>query len=192
MTWRNNLRPASFRGVEFHIDERQFNTGRRIHNHEFPKRNTNFPEDMGKKTRHISVTAYLVGDDYMARRDRLLDACEREGSGQYVDHWGRSQTVVCESCELVETRQDGRYCKFSLKFLEAGGGAMPSASIATAAQLIGSATGLLTTGLARFGLTSLVGQNPLSISRALNLPLSSLPQAIQSRIPGAPIRKLLP
>lgn len=150
MTWKQGLRRASFRGVEFHVDDRKLGTGRRIHNHEFPKRNTNFPEDMGKKTRTYHVDAYLVGDDYMSRRDRLVQACEREGPGQLVDHWGRNQQAVCTKCDLVETRRDGRFCRFSLEFLEAGGSRMPAASAATAAQLITAAQGLIAAALGSF------------------------------------------
>jgi prophage DNA circulation protein len=150
MSWRQNLRPASFRGVTFHVDDRKFSTGRRIHNHEFPKRDSNMPEYMGKKTRTYTVDAYVIGDDYMAVRDRLIAACERNGSGALVDHWGRHQTVVCETCDLTETRLDGRFAKFSLSFLEAGGAGMPIAVAATAAQLVSAASSLISQALASF------------------------------------------
>lgn len=188
MTWRDNLRPASFRGVSFHVDDRQYQTGRRIHVHEFPKRDTPSPEDMGKASRKITLTAYLVGDDYMSRRDALIAACERKGSGQLVDFWGRSLTVVCEDCAVTETQAEGRYCKVSLKFVEAGGARMPLAVAATAAQLALSAGGLQLAGVAAFAQGALVGQSPLSIAAALAVPRASLPASILSRAAGTPLR----
>ena len=37
-TWRQNLVPASFRGVEFHVEMGGVASGRRVARHEFPKR----------------------------------------------------------------------------------------------------------------------------------------------------------
>lgn len=188
MTWKQNLRPASFRGVSFHVDDRQYQTGRRIHVHEFPKRDTPSPEDMGKKSIHITLTAYLVGDDYMSRRDALISACERKGAGQLVDFWGRSRTVVCEDCSVTETQAEGRYCKVALKFVEAGGARMPMAIAATAAQLAMSAGGLQLAGVTAFAAKALVGQSSGSIATALGLVRSGLPSAILNRAAGAPLR----
>lgn len=150
MSWRDNLRPGSFRGVRFHTEERQLSGGRRIQNHEFPKRNSNFPEDMGKATRGFSVDAYYVGDDYMSRRNRLIQACEQEGPGSYVDHWNVSQRVVLENFEVIETSEEGRFCRVRMQFLEAGGEAGPTAIIATAAQLATSATNLIQSAVTHF------------------------------------------
>ena len=158
MTWKAGLRRASFRGVAFHVRDRGLATGREIKNHEFPKRNTNFPEDMGKKTRTFSIDAYVIGDDYMSRRDALLAACEREGAGSYVDHWGRSQRVVCTGCDLKETSDEGRMARFSLSFLDAGAGAMPVAVMAAAAMLSGSAGVLRNAARLAFNAASAVRQ----------------------------------
>lgn len=196
MTWRKSLRPASFRGVRFHVHDRTLESGRAIHNHEFPKRDTNYPEDMGKKTRSFQVDAYVIGDDYMGRRDQLFAACERIGPGSYVDHWGRSQQVVCESVSLKETSEEGRMCRISLKFLEAGGGAMPMGIAAAGANLVGAALGLKAAGIMSFARFGIVGQalpglslaagvslGGVSISAGLSVP--GLPAAITARVAGS-------
>lgn len=151
--WKRGLRRASFRGVQFHVQERELEGGRRLHNHEYPKRDDNFPEDMGRATREYSVDAYLIGDDYMARRDRLVDACERKGSGSYVDHWGRSDRVACRRFRLIEENEEGRMCCFRLDFLRDPGpvSASPVSIAATAAQLAGAAKGLVAAAVGRFG-----------------------------------------
>ena len=152
MPWKRGLRRASFRGVQFHVDDRDFESGRRIALHEFPKRDTPFPEDMGKATRRFSVDAYLIGDDYMGRRDQLIRVCERAGGGSYVDHWGVSQRVVCENIRLIESSHSGRMCRFQLDFIEDGGALAlaPVAIAATAAQLAGAAAGLVAAAVAHF------------------------------------------
>jgi prophage DNA circulation protein len=150
MSWRDQLRPGSFRGVRFHLDDRSHETGRRIHNHEYPKRDENFAEDMGRKTRTWQVNAYVIGEDYMARRDALMRACEQQGPGSYSDRWRGTVQAVCEQITLVETEREGRYCKFSIKFIAAG--AHPSAlGIASAtAQLVGASATLAGAAVASF------------------------------------------
>jgi len=149
--WKKGLRNASFRGVRFETRDRELESGRRIALHEYPKRDTPFPEDMGKATREFSVDAYVIGDDYMSRRDRLVKACERVGPGTYTDHWGVSQRVVCRKIELKETSHEGRMCRFQLRFIEAGDGASaPTGIAATAVQLAGAASKLVSAAVGRF------------------------------------------
>ncbi|MGE0022113.1 MAG: DNA circularization N-terminal domain-containing protein [Hyphomicrobium sp.] len=151
--WKRGLRDAKFRGIAFHVRDREVESGRRIALHEYPKRDAPFPEDMGKATREWSVDAYVIGDDYMARRDSLLKACEREGPGSYVDHWGVSQRVACRRIRLMETSHEGRMCRFSIDFVEAGGGLSAAAPIgiaATAVQLATSAASLITSAVASY------------------------------------------
>lgn len=150
MAWKEKLREASFRGVRFKTRDRDLDSGRRIEVHEFPKRNSPFPEDMGKATREFSVSAYVIGDDYMAQRDALLRACEREGPGTYTDHWGLSQRVVCRRISVMESSEEGRFCQFRLEFIEAGGSVMPISIAATAAQIGPAATALVSAARAAF------------------------------------------
>lgn len=158
MSWKDKLRPASFRGVSFHMEDRSHETGRRIHNHEYPKRDENFAEDMGRKTRHWQVNAYVIGDDYMAQRDRLVAACERQGAGSYVDRWRGSVKAVCETISLVETEQEGRFAKFSIKFTAAGSQPSALGVAAAGAQLIGAAQSLAGAALASFSASAVTEQ----------------------------------
>ena len=150
MSWKNNLRPASLRGVPFHTADRKLASGRRIELHEFPKRDAPYPEDMGKASRTWSVEAYVIGDDYMSRRDRLLRAGEQLGPCQYSDHWGLSQTVVVKSIAVTETSREGRYCRLEIEMVEAGGGALPVAIPATGARLVSAAAALAAAAAERF------------------------------------------
>ncbi len=166
MTWRDNLRPAAIGGVPVHVDSRSEKSGRRIALHEYPKRDTPFPEDMGKDTRKWSLDVYLVGDDYMGRRDRLMRVCERNGAFTYTDFWNRSHRVVCESIDLKETQRDGRYCAFSIALIEAGSGSGPFASIATTVALASAASALGTAAVATLAASGAVPAGAAALAAA--------------------------
>jgi len=57
VSWRDNLRPASFRGVAFEVSEHTVDLGRRFAVHEYPLRDAAEIEDMGKLARTYSVEA---------------------------------------------------------------------------------------------------------------------------------------
>lgn len=152
--WKRGLRTASFRGVQFHVRDRDFESGRRIALHEFPKRDTPFPEDMGKAAREFDVDAYVMGDDYMSRRNALIKACERTGPGSYVDFWGMTQRVVCRRVKVIETNHEGRMCRLRIDLVEAGGGSLaPVSTAATASQLATAASGLVSSVVSKFAST---------------------------------------
>lgn len=148
--WKAGLRRGRLGRAAFHTSDRHVKGGRRIKNHEFPKRNTNFPEDMGEKTITWSVDAYVIGDDYMALRDRLIAECRREGEKQYTDHWGVSGRVVVDDFAVVETREDGRYCRIQIDLIRSGGLASPTSIQATAPNLATAATALAGAALTQF------------------------------------------
>lgn len=120
MSWRNALRPASFRGVSFYVSEATIGAGRRLARHEYPQRDLPYLEDMGRKAREYKVEAYILGSDYMRGRDALLAAVEKAGSGQLVHPWHGTVVVVVQDCQLSEGTASGGYAKFSLTFVEAG------------------------------------------------------------------------
>lgn len=135
MSWRDNLRPASFRGVSFYIAEVQIGAGRRLARHEYPQRDLPYLEDMGRKAREYKIEAYVLGADYMVGRDALLAAIEKPGPGQFVHPWHGTLVAVVQDCSLTESTQSGGYAKFSLTFVEAGKREAPSVRVDTAGQL---------------------------------------------------------
>ncbi|MFX9939048.1 DNA circularization N-terminal domain-containing protein, partial [Acinetobacter baumannii] len=66
MTWRDQLRPASFRGVPFHVTQATGTFGRRSVTHEYPFRDLPYVEDLGRRARTLRIEALLLGEDYMA------------------------------------------------------------------------------------------------------------------------------
>ena len=132
MAWRDNLVPASFRGVGFQVDDTETKAGgRRIALHEYPGRDDPFAEDMGEITKTFSIEGFIVGDDYLDRGERLIDACNMPGPGELVHPYRGSQNVVCT--EIVETTRtrEGRMARYTLTFTEAGENQFPSAGVNT-------------------------------------------------------------
>jgi prophage DNA circulation protein len=126
--WLQNFRQASFRGVGFLIDSADSQFGRNVVTHQYAERDVPFTEDLGRKARRFSMTAYLVGGDYMLARDALIEACELPGPGLLVHPYlGELQVVLDGGLTVRERRQDGGYCDMSLTFVEDGENQFPAA-----------------------------------------------------------------
>lgn len=135
MPWKDKLQPATFRGVAFEVEGDDMEAGRRTQVHEYPQRDKPYAEDLGRATRRITLTAFVVGPEYMAARDKLLGAIEEKGPGTLVHPWYGSLQVSVESCRVRHHRQDGGYCSFDLAFVEAGELTFPTASSSTGGQV---------------------------------------------------------
>lgn len=124
--WRASLKPASFRGVAFFVDQRELEGGRRAVTHEFPGRDIPFTEDLGRKAATFTVEGYVLGADYMAARDKFEAACNAEGPGALIVPWMPERKVVCTGMRLRETAKEGGIARFSLTFTEAGQESTPT------------------------------------------------------------------
>lgn len=132
-TWLFRLQPASFRGVPFKVSEDEATFGRRAVPHEFPLRDVPYTEDMGRMARRYSVSAYVIGNDFMAQRDRLLSALEQGGPGTLIHPFYGSLTLnVDGGVKLRHSRDNGGMCEISLQFVESGQLSYPTAGGATA------------------------------------------------------------
>lgn len=140
MTWREELRDASFRGVPFEVEGDSGTFGRRTQVHEYPQRDKPWSEDLGRATRNFEVTAFLIGDDYLARRDALLAALETEGPGTLVHPWyGELEVSVREPARVSHSSRDGGMCTVALAFVEAGELEFPAAADSLGAQSLEAA-----------------------------------------------------
>lgn len=130
MTWRNNLKPASFKGVQFFIEDIDLSGGRRVASFEFPKLDTPSTEDLGKKQKTITVNGYILGDDYLEKSNELLNACEGDEKPGTLIHPFRGEIQVrCQDIKIRETSKDGGIAFVSISFIEAGNDLFPSASL---------------------------------------------------------------
>lgn len=139
MAWRDELRPASFRGVSFKVDSGEQGGGRRTVTHEYPLRDQPYVEDMGMKARTFTMEGYVIGDDYMVRRDALMTALEGAGPGQLIHPYLGTKQVICSSFSVRESTQDGRMARFTMTLEEASQPAQFPAALQDYSSLVGSA-----------------------------------------------------
>lgn len=95
--FREELRPASFRGISFEIADDDGAGGRRWVRHEYPGREEPGHEDMGGKGRAFSFRAIVIGDGFVANAKALADAFQQKGPGSLIHpHHGEMQVVVTD------------------------------------------------------------------------------------------------
>jgi prophage DNA circulation protein len=132
VSWRDELRQASFRGVTFEVESHELTSGRRVQLHEYPLRDKPYAEDMGRKARRCSIECFLLGADYLAAADQLEEALAASGPGALVHPWLGTRRVAVDEYRRRETTREGGYVKFTITFVEAGQAAEPDAVTDTA------------------------------------------------------------
>jgi prophage DNA circulation protein len=126
--------PACFRSAFFHVEAGSMESGRRVVNHEYPKKDLsapNYAEDMGRRAKMFTVRGYtivygrqtgiaLYDPDYRIARDALIDALETAGPGVLQLPTMRPFKVMCQSYRWTEEERTGGYCTFDMTFVEYG------------------------------------------------------------------------
>lgn len=125
MAWRDQLRPASFRGVQFFVDSSQYSGGRRVSFHEFPDRDKPFAEDLGKVGDTFKVEGHILGDNYFQTKNSLINAVNKEGPGELVHPYYGTLQVQIGAFSIDEDTKEGGIAKISFQFYEAGDNAFP-------------------------------------------------------------------
>lgn len=82
--WTKTQFQASYKGVEFEVNEDAREFGRRNALHEFPDRESWLVEDMGIATKIIHVVGFVYGDKSDVDVARLEAACSSPGAGLLV------------------------------------------------------------------------------------------------------------
>jgi prophage DNA circulation protein len=142
--WRMQLVPASFAGVQYHVEQQARSGGRRVVLHEYPKRDTPYAEDMGRAATRYQITGYLIGPSYNFTKRELMTALDSSSGGTLVDPYlAEPKLCICERYNVTETRERGGYCTFEMTFTEVGnpGNIFAQVSSAFQTQTQASATG---------------------------------------------------
>jgi prophage DNA circulation protein len=149
--WRARMMPASFNRARFHCESNARESGRRIVEHQFPKKDNPYAEDMGRAAREFTVRAYCIvfpfdtGDglrtlDYTVVRDALIAQLEAEGPGTLQLPTQPAQQVVCPRYRVTEEERFGGYCTIDMTFQEYGLDlSLTAPSIATATAIADTA-----------------------------------------------------
>ncbi|WP_026988744.1 DNA circularization protein [Fodinicurvata fenggangensis] len=155
MSWRERLRPGSFRGVGFHLDADDRPAGRRAQVHEYPQRDEPYTEDLGRQTRRFRISAYLLGPDYDQELQALIEALDQAGPGTLVHPFYGELQVVClgDGTRISHDRREGGYCRITMSFVEAGALRYPEGQVNSRVQTRSSADLLDQAALADFAAT---------------------------------------
>ena len=139
MSWIDKLQDASLRGIPFKVEEDEATFGRRVQVHEYPNRDKPWAEDLGRATRRFSIQAYLIGDDFFEQRNRLIEAIEKPGACTLVHpFYGEMTITVDDAVRISHSLSEGRMCRVSFSFIEAGELSFPTAGLATGQKLSSS------------------------------------------------------
>ena len=171
--WRDRKQGASFRGVPFLVDTDSVPVGRRTQVHEYPQRDQPFVEDLGRRTRQYKFTGFVIGDDFLAQRDRLLTALDTPGAGELVHPWFGRLTVTAGECELSHARDELGMARFNLVFID-GMLEFPAQSPNTRRALAAQAPSLMDSIKGRFN----AAMTPVDLARQRT-------SAVRSALSGA-------
>jgi prophage DNA circulation protein len=113
----DNLQPASWRGIQFHIPDARSGSGRRVQSLLFPGLDYRVHQDMGALDGPVTVSGVVVGDDYVQRGQQLIEAFRTRGPGTLVHPWYGELTLVCmDAPELALDWRTLRLARFSATF----------------------------------------------------------------------------
>ena len=111
---------ASYMGVPFYFERDDSEGGRAVKVHEFPNSETSYVEDLGRKTRIYSGTAYVTGNDADTQATALKSIFETKGPGTLVVPIAGPVSVHCEHFKRTADKDKFGFIAFTVKFVLAG------------------------------------------------------------------------
>lgn len=168
-TWRDELLPASFRGISFLIPQATVPVGMKGQLHEFPQRDEPYFEQLGKQSQVHRLTIWIIGDDCFERRDKFLEAIQTPGAGELVHPWlGRMQVKAGEA-ELTHDYQQGGMVSMLVTFYADTPLKFPVARVNTQQQVVKASESMWESALARYkAAMAKVDQARLGLARLRN------------------------
>ncbi len=176
IAWLDQLKPASFRGVAFEVDSVEHSAGDATVLREYPFQDAPRVFTLGESAEEIKIAAYVIGNDYIAKRDALraaLHAVPDEGGILIHPTVGTLRAFVHGKYTVQEEFIDqGGVAKFSITFIRAQARNLLGASAAD-----GEATQLATSELDSiagnsfvdcFGLSGLSGFGQQAMTKRLD------------------------
>lgn len=147
--FRKYNRSPSFRGVPFQVREDDYASGRRNETHEYPGGERAMTEDLGRKAYKIQLTAFVNGEDWRKKSDRLQDALEKKGPGELVHPNGKTYTVNVVDFNIRESTSLF-FAEFNITFVESGEQPAPQITSALTDRLLAAADTLNIANAAEF------------------------------------------
>lgn len=118
MGWIDELLTATFRGVPFKVRGTDLELARMRATHKFPgSRRRSTIEYLGEENETFTVDGYLIGDDYLEQRARIVEACRRPGKGgMLVLPTFAPRPAFCDSLRVRETTDEGGMARLEFVF----------------------------------------------------------------------------
>ncbi|MDE2098621.1 MAG: DNA circularization N-terminal domain-containing protein [Patescibacteria group bacterium] len=121
------LKPASWKSTPFGVFDTDLGGGRKVAVHEYPSRDDQWPEDLGRRGRSLRVMGFLVngGGQYggdgaiQAQAQEMLEACESAGPGDLVHPLYGRLTMQLVSFEFRHAQAPG-VLELRFEFAESG------------------------------------------------------------------------
>lgn len=130
MSWREEIKPASYKGVPFEWEDLTRSGGKRGTSHEFIGRRDPYFEPMGLRTGEFPIIGFVLGDDYLDKKNALIAALESDGPGELVHPTYGVLEVECPSFHVNESMQEGMgKAKITMTFIRVGDLPQPSATV---------------------------------------------------------------
>lgn len=135
------LRPASWKGVPFGVRGSRVTGGRKVAPHQYPYRDQQWPEDMGRKGRGLSFRGFLLdgGGQYGGKGSiesqlaQMVQACESAGPGYLVHPLLGQQQMQLADFSADQEDAPG-LVELSFTFLESGKPLTPTIAADTQSQ----------------------------------------------------------
>lgn len=180
-----NLRPASFRGVPFQVEDAGVGVGRRAEVHSYPQRDKPWVEDLGRAAREFTIEAFVIGADYVDQANRLLAALEEPGPGTLVHPWFGTLTVSLTELARASFSQQLGQARISMPFVESGELEFPSAGASSQAQSRLAAANLESAAVADFAEKfSVDGQQDFVAEQAVADTTAAIGVTTAGNVPG--------
>jgi prophage DNA circulation protein len=116
VTWRDELQPASFRGIPFLVESVTRTEHLHADEQVFPGRETAgdavHVEPLGAGPERFQVDAFVVGPEYPSARDALEHALGEPGPGRLVHpHRGEKVVSIVGQVQTTESRRRGGFAR---------------------------------------------------------------------------------
>lgn len=118
--YRDQLQPASWKGVSFFVTGSHGRFGRRNAIHEYPNRDDVWVEDLGRSKRIFRLRGFLLGDDVIQQSKKLVSVCESkdetdEGGELVHPIFGKLQLALVDFS--ITHNVEGRYAEIEFAFI---------------------------------------------------------------------------
>lgn len=120
MSWLDEYRQASYKGVEFYVPDHSFTGGKRAKVWEYPGKNKPYVQKLGNKAERFTINGYLVDDNYTPQRNDLIDAVRADTNGKLVHPYYGEIIVDVLDWDFRESVREGAMVRFTLQCVESG------------------------------------------------------------------------